>query len=173
MGIQGVLAAIMVLMCPIHAFPAEHPGCAATPEAAAREAIGSAGTSTLIANGYRVKDAELDSVMNTVWLRVLRCDAPEAPPVLVPLHVKLAGSTPDTNRNAAPHATRKLIEAQPGEAVKVFFVSSAIQVELAALADTQAAVNDPIDVTLKRRSDEPPHRMHGILRADHRVEVQP
>ncbi len=60
-----------------------------------------------------------------------------------------------------------------GDPVLVIFASSAVQLEMEGTADQAASVGDTLGVSLKRRNDEPVHRMRGILRADHRVEVLP
>ena len=174
-------AALLLLACSAPRLHAA--GCAATPEAAVHNAVGTgqqAGANTGT-GGYRVQDVHVDAVMRRVWVRVARCDDPSQPPVLVPLNIARAQNAPvpslapqqqATATSTAAPAPMQTVAIHAGDAVKVVFASATVQMELEGTADTQAALGDMMNVTLKRRGDEPPHRIHGVLRADHRVEVQ-
>ncbi len=157
--------------------------CAATPEAAAQSAIGTGAPAAAggSASGYRVQDVQVDAVMHRVWVRVSHCDDPSQPLVLVPMRATLASGTPVTQSSSPNTLGQQRTIASPvqiaaihaGDAVKIFFASQSVQMEIEGTADTQAAIGEGVSVTLKRMRDEPPHRIRGVLRADHRVEVEP
>lgn len=162
--------------------------CLPSPEAAAQSIIGAAAQDGTHATGFRVQDVQLDPVMHRVWVRVGRCEAPSAPLILVPLRAVLSGMHsyqevgPFVPASSATYPAAPLPFSGPapfrplaihaGEAVLVTFASEAVHMELDGTADQPAVLGDTIAVSLRRRGDEPPHRMRGILRADHRVEVQ-
>lgn len=165
--------------------------CLPTPEEAAQSALASAAPAGGRATGFRVQDLQLDPVMRQVWVRVVRCESPGAPLILVPFHASLA-SVPVTNRgksdallpavtgiivvgNASPLVPLvppRTLAVHAGDPVLVTFASAVVNMELQGTADQAAALGDTVAVSLRRRGDEPLHRMRGILRADHRVEVQ-
>ena len=151
-------------------------GCAASPEAAARAAIGSAGTSST--TGYRVDEVQVDTVLKRVWMRVIRCDDASAPAVLVPVAAPLGSSAAQLPQVASLQA----VKASPmvirgGDPVQAILTTSAVHMTLDATSDQAGAVGDVILLTLKPRTgqpvDEPAHRIRGIVRADKTVEVQP
>ena len=180
-------ASLLALLLPC-AVSSYAQGCSATPEAAAVAAIGSAPPLPSLAGttGYRVQDVQADPVMHRMWLRVGRCDAPSAPLILVPVRAGLAGDVQSPQPSPGPSAVSERVSIAPGpgmvtapvavhagDAVKAVFMSSNVHMELDATANGQAAVGGVVEITLARRGDEPPHRMHGVLRAQSRVEVQP
>ncbi len=155
-------------------------GCAVTPEAAVHSAIGQSSPAVLqVADtGYRVQDVQVDAITHRVWIRVSHCGDTSSPLVLVPLQAALVTGGPlptvhEAEQTALANAPVQVAAVHAGDAVKVFFASQSVQMEMEGRADSQAAVGGMMDVTLKQRGDEPPHRIRGVLRADHRVEVQP
>lgn len=151
-------------------------GCAATPEDAARAAIGAAASGP--ASGYRVADVQVDPVMKRVWMRVVRCEDASAPAVLVPVSAPLHGSASPV----LPVVLSAPVAAPPtviraGDAVQAILATSALHMTLNATANQAGGVGDVISLTLKRRpgqpADEPDHRIRGTVRADKTVEVQP
>jgi hypothetical protein len=181
-----MLTGLLLAATPVYAQACYAQACAPTPEAAAIGIVG--GTSTAQAttgvSGYRVQDVQTDAAMHRVWVRVSRCGDASAPLILVPLRATLAGGAQSpqsallTSSAASPNTAVLLPEAQAmaihwGDAVKAVFASSNVQMELDATANGQAAIGGIVEITLARRGDEPAHRMHGVLRAPGRVEVQP
>ena len=167
---------------------ADGQGCAATPEAAAIAIIGAAVAAPAAAgSGYRVQDVQTDPTMHRAWVRVSRCGDASAPLILVPLRTNLAGGaqSPQLALLTVSAASQDIAVSHPatvvaspvavhaGDAVTAVFVSSNVHMELDATADGQAPIGGPVEITLMRRGDEPAHRMHGVLRAPGRVEVQP
>ncbi len=167
--------------------------CAATPEAAARAALGGSSLAAVSAVGYRVEDVQVDSVLRRVWVRVVHCDDALAPAILIPFVVPLhmVANTTDSvvpattvrlaSSSSVMHAAANVIPAAPivihfGDAVRAVFASTAVHMELDAVADQQGRVGETIALTVKRSDrslDEPEHRIHGIVRADKTVEVTP
>lgn len=162
--------------------------CFATPEAAAIGIVGPPVTTRSIDSGFRVQDVQADTVMHRVWVRVSRCGDASAPMILVPVRANLAGgaqspqpapftpSAASANPSIVPPAANIVaapIAVHAGDPVKAVFASSNVHMELDATADGQAAMGGNVEITLARRGDEPAHRMHGVLRAQGRVEVQP
>ena len=162
--------------------------CEATPEAAAQSVVGTPlpRTGMPAAAGFRVQDMQIDPVLHRVWFRVARCDDARAPLVLVPLRASLAGASQPALLPLSIETPKKLgdppalafvapaprvLAVHSGDTVTVVFHSADVHMELDGTADQQASIGDGIAVTLRRRGDEPAHRMHGVLRADHRVEV--
>ncbi len=180
--LDGLFIPLVLLGLRLHA-----QGCAPTPEAAVQGAIGSvaqlAGSTS--GTGYRVQDVQVDTVLHRVWVRVSHCGDTGQPLVMVPLRAALAwgpqpgGQAPYASAPGLPAeqhfspAPVQMAAVHPGDAVKVFFASESVRMEIEGTADTQAALGEGMSVTLKRRGDEPPHRIRGVLRADHRVEVEP
>ena len=159
-------------------------GCAATPEAAATAIIGSTGAAPVLnaSNGYRVQDVRIDPLMQRVWVRVSHCGDASAPLILVPVRAMLTGAPlplqalpviPLTVLQDVRTSLGAPISVHPGDAVKAVFTSTNVQMELDATANGQGRIGDLVEITLARRGDEPAHRMHGVLRAPGRVEVQP
>ena len=198
------LLSVLLLLCPtVLVAPLPAQGCAATPEAAAQTALGGGvvRVSSSGGAGFRVQDVQLDPVLRRVWVRVRRCDKASAPAVLVPLlapvnspmqtvalqvaaPVSAAGLQvlPSAATNSSAEAVvslaaPRIMLVHAGDAVRVVFTSSAVHMELEATANQQGAVGDTVQVTLKRRANQPPdepeHRMRGTVRADKSIEVQP
>ncbi len=182
-----VLLVWLAARCAV-ALPAE--GCAPTPEAAARGALGAVyaggpGEGDRVP-GYRVQDVQVDVVMRRVWVRVRRCGRADSPLVMVPLQAPLQtaalpGTEPLSALAPSAHAIAaaasvRVAAVHAGDTVRVVSVSPAVRMEMEGTVRQQAAIGDTVEVTLKRRSnaalDEPEYRMRGVLRADDTVEVQ-
>jgi hypothetical protein len=175
-----MLTVLLLAATPVHA-----QDCAATPELAVTAITGTNTAQPILRNsGYRVQDVQADAAMHRVWVRVSRCGDASAPLILVPLRAILAGGAQPpqtalpTSSAASSNAVVLQAESQTlavhwGDAVKAVFASSNVQMELDATANGQAAIGGMLEITLARRGDEPAHRMHGVLRAPGRVEVQP
>ena len=167
---------------------ADAQGCLPTPEAAAQSVIGSMASATATSPvGFRVRDVQTDPLMHRVWVRVSRCDAPGMPLILVPMHAPWLGVLPlmsettasgaldgpvPVRASTAPASGPRTIAIHAGDPVLVTFASSAVHMELEGTAEQAAALGETVGIALRRRGDEPLHRMRGILRADHHVEVR-
>ena len=161
--------------------------CFSTAEAAAQSIVGTPRTEIATTSaGYRVQDLQMDPLTRHLWVRLRRCDNDAAPLVLVPVQASLAGldagnsnapvafltqpGTPSPLPSAPPAA--RILAVHAGDAVLITFASSAVQMEIEGTAEQAAALGETVGVLLRRRGDEPAHRMRGTLRADHHVEVQ-
>ena len=200
---RSILSVLLLLLFTIVAAPLLAQGCAATPEAAAQAALGGVviRVSSSAGAGFHVQDVQVDPVLRRVWVRVRRCDNASAPAVLVPLlapvnspmqtvalqvaeQVNAAGwqalssaATKSSADTVVPLAAPRIMLVHPGDTVRVVLASSAVHMELEATANQQGAIGDTVQVTLKRRTNQPPdepeHRMLGTVRADKSIEVQP
>ncbi|MEZ2345964.1 hypothetical protein [Terriglobus sp. RCC_193] len=159
--------------------------CAATPEMAAKAALGGHASGSEGNAGYRLEEVEVDPVLRRAWMRVRRCDMPNAPAVLVPISapVRMAASiTPDAQpkdvaiERLAPEVSHQIL-VQAGQSVHAFFTSPVMHMEVAAQALQPGSAGQTISLLLKRRpgapADEPEHRIRGMVRADGSVEVTP
>lgn len=167
--------------------------CSPSPVEAARSAVGEVPSIPAVKGakadgsyvGFRVIDVQADPVMHRVWFRVARCDRPDDPPRFVPLRAILAGdqlpqrtlvalsATAPESLRTSQGAVPRTIDIRAGEPVSVILQTDAMHMELSGSADSPASIGDTLSVTLPQRANEPPHRIRGILRAEHRVEVQP
>jgi flagella basal body P-ring formation protein FlgA len=85
-----------------------------------------------------------------------------------------AESSPVLNRSGASNnATQRDIVVKPGDTVRVFFASDRVRMDLEGRVVKSAAIGDRVEVVLQRNADESEHRIHGTLRAQSMVEVQP
>ncbi len=149
--------------------------CAATPEAAAKSAIGTRTEESPAGGGYRVDEVQVDTVLHRAWVRVVRCGDSSVPAVLVPIsapmhRVGLASA-------AGPALLPPPVVIHFGDVVRAIYNSASVRMEMDAVAMQQGSVGETIALTLKRRddksADEPEQRIHGIVRADKIVEVTP
>lgn len=157
--------------------------CAATPEMAAKTAF-SAHASGEGNTGYRLEDVEVDPVLRRAWVRVRRCDMPNAPTVLVPISAPLRIATTVTAAapkdvaigRYAPEVSHPIV-VQAGQPVHAFFISPVMHMEVEAQAMQSGSAGQTISLLLKRSpgvpADEPEHRIRGTVRADGSVEVTP
>lgn len=159
--------------------------CAATPEMAAKAVFGERASSSEGNTGYRLEDVEVDPVLRRAWVRVRRCDMPNAPAVLVlisaPLRMAasvtgMATSTNVANERPMPAISQPIL-VQAGQSVHAFFVSPVMHMEVEAQAMQSGSAGQTIALLLKRNpaapADEPEHRIRGMVRADGSVEVTP
>ena len=191
------LLALLSFASPMVAAPLTAQACSATPEAAAKSALGGSVAYVAGGAGFRLQDLQLDPVLRRAWARVRRCDDAAAPALLVPVpapsqqtaSMSVAGlhlattttltvvASPPIALNTSPPKTPPVMLLHSGDTVRVVFDSSAVHMALEATANQQGGVGDTIQLTLKHRTaqavDEPEHRIHGIVRADKTVEVQP
>lgn len=179
---RALLAIMLVSACMMPAV-ADCEGCAATPEAAAKAAMGVSISALPSGIGFRVEDVEVDPVLRRAWVRVRRCDAPEQPAVLVPMYapVKSPGNTvsvpmmPILLKPNIAEARQPLVHA--GDRVHAVFVSATTHMELQAQAMQAGSEGQTISLIVKRPAgtiaNEPEQRIHGKVRADGMVEVLP
>ncbi|HEY9138465.1 MAG TPA: hypothetical protein VIM67_09345 [Terriglobus sp.] len=157
-------------------------GCAATPEAAAKAAMGASMVASPSGVGFRVEDIEVDPVLRRAWVRVRRCDAPERPAVLVPIYAPMRNpestvraATPGVLKPNVVEARQPLVHA--GDRVRAVFVSRTTHMELQVQALQSGSEGQTILLLVKRPAgtvaDEPERRIHGKVRADGIVEVVP
>jgi flagella basal body P-ring formation protein FlgA len=71
------------------------------------------------------------------------------------------------------NVTQRAIVVRPGDTVRVIFVSDLVRMELEGRLVTSAAIGDRVEVVMQHGADETEHRIHGTLRAQNTVEVQP
>jgi len=159
--------------------------CAPTPELAARAALGESTNSSAGNAGYRLEDLEVDLVLRRAWVRVRRCDMPNAPAVLVPISVplRMTNSVVSNSETKSVATDSRMVEAphpiliQPGQSVHAVFISSVMHMEVEARAMEAGSAGKTISLVLKRNpgtsADEPEHRIRGTVRADGSVEVTP
>lgn len=159
--------------------------CAPTPEMAARAALGENTNSSAGNSGYRLENVEVDTVLRRAWVRVRRCDMPDAPAVLVPISapLRMANSVASNSEAKNVATDRRMVDAphpiliQPGQSVHAVFISSVMHMEVEAWAMEAGSAGKTISLVLKRNpgtpGDEPEHRIRGTVRADGSVEVTP
>jgi hypothetical protein len=159
--------------------------CVPTPEMAVRIALGEKAISGAGDTGYRAEDVEVDPVLRRAWVRVRRCDMPDAPAVLVPISVplRMANAVASGSQSANVAADPRMVEVpqpiliQPGHSVRAVFISSVMHMEVEARAMQAGSAGQTISLLLKRNpgtsADEPEHRIRGTVRADGSVEVTP
>jgi hypothetical protein len=152
---------------------------------AAKAAFGENANGKAGSEGYRLEDVEVDTVLHRAWIRVRRCDMPNAPTVLVPLFapLRMAASVATSAPPKDISPERRMPEVAPpiliqaGQAVHAFFASSVMRMEVEAQAMQPGSAGQTISLLLKRRpgapADEPEHRIRGMVRADGTVEVTP
>lgn len=154
-------------------------GCAATPEAAAKAALGTASNVQSSGAGFRAEEVQVDPVLRRAWVRVRRCDAPQLPVVLVPFSapVKGVGAVVSVPSTPAMHTEVRQSLIRVGDPVRAVFVSASTHMELQAQAMQQGSEGQVISLRVKRpvgvSADEPEQRIHGMVRADGMVEVIP
>lgn len=159
--------------------------CAATPVMAAKTAFGELVSGGSGSTGYRLEDVEVDPVLQRAWVRVRRCEMPNAPAVLVPISAPLRIATSigaiSSSKDAAIERRvsefSRPIVIQAGQFVHAFFISPVMHMEVEAQAMQSGSVGQTISLLVKRSpgapADEPEHRIRGMVRADGFVEVTP
>ena len=170
----SLLLALVLLFTP--SLVSQLARCAPTPEAAASAAVGAPRDSYSSSQGFRVQNVEVDVITRRVWVRVRRCDDEAAPTVLVPMNAGFVAAEPFPvlNRSGVSiNATQRDIVVKPGDTVRVFFASDRVRMDLEGRAVKSAAIGDRVEVILQHNADESEHRIHGTLRAQGMVEVQP
>jgi hypothetical protein len=158
-------------------------GCAATPEAAAKAAMGASMVASPSGVGFWVEDIEVDPVLRRAWVRVRRCDAPERPAVLVPMSALVKSSESIIKAPMMPIVLKPQVAdvGQPlihaGDHVRAVFVSATTHMELQTQALQSGSEGQIIALLVKRPAgtvaDEPEQRIHGTVRAVGVVEVIP
>ena len=152
-------------------------GCAATPEAAAKAALGVSAEKMPSGVGFRAEDVEVDPVLQRAWVRVRRCDALEVPAVLVPLSAPVRITTNSAMPLVQVQNPVKSPSVHAGDSVRAVFISATTHMELQARAMQSGSEGQTISLLVKRlagtAADEPEQRIHGRVRADGMVEVVP
>jgi hypothetical protein len=154
--------------------------CVATPEAAAEATLSPRPSAQEKPGmGYRVQDVQIDPLTRRVWMRVRQCGNDSAPAVLVPIQAvaaqvfPLAMSVPTPIRAPLLTTPPPVIALHAGDNVRVVWMTESIRFNVEGKALQQAAEGDMIAVALSGTANEPGQRIHGTLRANHTVEMQP
>ncbi|MBS1821216.1 MAG: flagella basal body P-ring formation protein FlgA [Acidobacteria bacterium] len=161
----GLLAASAVAAAPLNS------GCRPTPE----EALASLRTTQQGGmHGYRVANLRWDPFLQQQWAIVVSCAHPELPP----LTLRVPGQS---NRYTGPMKFSSPA-VRNGDRVRLWSQDSVIRVEMAGLAEGNAAVGDRIRIRvthpLALGGDGPDaysysQILFGIVRGPHNVEMEP
>lgn len=149
---------------------AAYAACVATPALAARQALEpSAGLLTESSGkGFRAMDMIADPLTQRAWVRVLACDHPERPSVLVPVQLSLASisssATASSERNARDRtSTIRPVAVRAGEPVRLLWNAANIHMEMSAIAESSGAVGDRVSAHLASGLAETPGGVRHVM----------
>lgn len=169
---RKVLVVLICTLCTCCAFAA----CAPTPVAAAQAAF-VADLSPLSGKGFRATEATFDVATHRIWVRVVACNDPARPAVLVPfsLPVMTASASLPQESGKPTISTRKTIAVRAGESLSLHFAAGNSRVDLQGTAEEQGYVGQLIRVRIASTlaGQTTPRHLKATLIAPGEAELQP